>query len=138
MENDCIFCKIIAGTLPCSKVYEDDAVIAFMDINPINEGHTLIVPKQHFAELHEMPETLATQLFKVALRVEKAVRNIEIECEGTNLIQNNGKVAGQDVHHVHFHVIPRRKQDTFRFKIEPLKIERKRLQEIAASLAANL
>lgn len=103
---DCIFCKIAAGEIPSVKVYEDDRVLAFMDINPINEGHLLIIPKAHAATIHEIAEAdflavmSATQ--KLAAAVKKALKP-----DGINLLQLNGKAANQVVPHLHVHIVPR-------------------------------
>ena len=101
-----IFSKIIAGDIPCEKVYEDDRVLAFLDINPVNHGHTLVIPKEHTTNIFDVaPETLA-QLITVAQRVAAAQRDA-LACDGVNLVMNNGEAAGQEVPHIHFHVIPR-------------------------------
>ena len=137
--HSCIFCKIIQGEIPSSIVYQDEHVIAFLDINPINPGHVLIVPKQHYASLKEVPTEMAMQLFKVVLDVEKAVWVTEgVRCEGTNLLQNNGKSAWQDVFHVHFHVIPRFKGDQFKIKIEAGKPSREELDMMATHIRNGL
>ena len=115
MKNNCLFCAICAGEIPSFKIYEDDEVFAFLDINPISEGHTLVVPKRHSANLLEAePETLAKTISRVRLiaaHLKKA-----LGCDGFNIMQNNGECAGQSVHHLHFHIIPRRDGDKFAFK----------------------
>ena len=90
---DCIFCKIIQGEVPASKVYEDEEVIAFMDLFPIHEGHVLVVPKQHYATLREVPLGLAEKLTKVVVQLERSIWESGLTCEGTNILQNNGKAA---------------------------------------------
>ena len=107
MQNtDCIFCKIIAGQIPATKIYEDDKVLAFLDIGPISDGHTLVVPKQHYEKVHECPpEVLAdiwAKLGKIAGAVSSAMNS-----DGYNVLCNNGRAAGQLVDHLHFHIIPR-------------------------------
>ncbi|MEY3243237.1 MAG: hypothetical protein RIR11_4676 [Bacteroidota bacterium] len=137
--HSCIFCKIIKGEIPSSIVHDDEHVIAFLDINPINPGHVLIVPKQHYASIKEVPTETAMQLFKVVLDVEKAVWVADgVRCEGTNLLQNNGKSAWQDVFHVHFHVIPRFKGDNFKIKIEAGKPSREELDTMAAHIRSKI
>jgi len=105
MQN-CIFCKIIAGQIPSCKVYEDEQTIAFMDIGPIVKGHLLVVPKKHFAHLLETPADVLAGLIvivrKIAAAQQKALR-----ADGVNIVQSNGRAAGQVVDHIHFHVIPR-------------------------------
>ena len=103
---DCIFCKIIAGEIPASKIYEDEQVLAFLDISQVTPGHTLIVPKQHYRNLLEMDATSASQLFaqvpQVAQKVMKATK-----AAGMNIISNCEEVAGQTVFHTHAHLVPR-------------------------------
>lgn len=114
--NACIFCKIIAGELPAHRVYEDDDVLAFMDINPVNHGHVLIIPKMHYSELSNIPLATSVALWKVVKKIEEAVwQTPGLPCEGTNILLNNGAAAGQEVFHTHFHVIPRLSGDGSRF-----------------------
>jgi histidine triad (HIT) family protein len=111
----CVFCEIAAGRLPASIVYEDNMVLAIMDLHPVNPGHVMVIPRRHFETLNDMDETTGMHLFQIAMRVEQALRNVEgIRCEGTNLLQNNGRVAGQDVFHSHLHIIPRFAGDAMR------------------------
>ena len=105
-SQDCLFCKIIRGEIPCRKVYEDDRVFAFLDINPVNIGHTLVVPKTHFMDLTAMPEDAAAQLFAVVHRVAKSAPNA-VGASAFNLGMNTGAAAGQLVLHAHVHVMPR-------------------------------
>lgn len=137
---DCIFCKIIAGELPASKVYEDEQLLAFMDIRPVNEGHLLVVPKNHHALLKDMPLESADHLFKTAIRIERCLWETDIPCEGTNLLQNNGATAWQEVHHVHVHVIPRLSGDYSRIKLSlsALKPNRTELDTTAKKIEAAL
>ncbi|WP_367391870.1 HIT family protein [Lewinella sp. LCG006] len=117
--NACIFCKIVAGQLPAHRVYEDEDVLAFMDINPINHGHVLIIPKVHYAELRSIPLATSTAVWEVVKKVEQAIwQTPGLSCEGTNILQNNGAAAGQDVFHAHFHVIPRLSGDGSRFRFK--------------------
>jgi histidine triad (HIT) family protein len=103
---DCIFCKIVDGEIPCTKVFEDDRVLAFMDINPLNEGHLLVIPKSHAAtifEIHEKDFAAVTAVtHKIAGAVQKALNP-----EGINVLQLNGKAANQVVPHLHVHIVPR-------------------------------
>jgi histidine triad (HIT) family protein len=107
---DCVFCKIAAGEIPATKVFEDEECLAFMDIGPLADGHTLLIPKKHYEMLWEMPPEeagrLAAKLPALAAAVKAAV-----DVPGVNVLQNNGKVSGQAVMHVHFHLIPRREGD---------------------------
>lgn len=107
---DCIFCKIIAGELPSHRVYEDEKVFAFLDIAPVNPGHTLVVPKKHYANIEEIPEEDLCALFKAVKKIGLAIKN-GLGAEGYNINENNDPIAGQIVPHIHFHIIPRRKGD---------------------------
>jgi len=108
--DDCIFCKIIAGDIPCHKIYENGEVLAFLDVNPLSDGHTLVIPKSHFSTVDqctsEVLGSVASKLDKIAAAVVAAT-----ECDGYNILCNNGRAAGQVVEHVHFHVIPRMNDD---------------------------
>ena len=109
---DCIFCQIIKGQLPCAKVYEDKRVISFLDINPVNPGHTLVVPKSHYETLFEIPAEDLKTCTLIAQKVARAVFK-GTGASGLNLIQNNFRSAGQLIDHVHIHLIPRYPQDNF-------------------------
>lgn len=111
---ECIFCQIIAGELPSYKVYEDDNTVAFLDIHPVNHGHILVLPKVHHSRLNEMDFALGADLFRTVMKIQKVVA--ANGCSGTNILQNNGRVAGQEIEHVHFHIIPRFNNDNFRLK----------------------
>lgn len=110
---DCIFCKIIAGELPSSKVYEDKDVLAFLDIKPINPGHTLVIPKNHFESIHDTPDEIVARISVVAKKIAGAIQK-GIGAEGVNIGMNNGKAAGQIVFHAHVHVMPRYSKDSFK------------------------
>lgn len=102
----CIFCKIIAGEIPCHKVYEDGQVLAFLDIKPLNPGHTLVVPKKHYENLEEINEEELTALILAIKKIGSLVKE-KLGVAGYNVSENNGEVAGQEVPHLHFHIIPR-------------------------------
>jgi histidine triad (HIT) family protein len=110
MMEDCLFCRIIAGKIPSEKVYEDDAVFAFLDVYPASEGHTLIAPKKHFSRFTDMDAESVASLFEAARKITAALENA-LSAEGSNIGINDGEVAGQEIPHVHVHVIPRRKGD---------------------------
>ena len=112
MAQDCIFCQIIRKEAPANVVYEDHQVAAFLSNRPVNEGHTLVVPKKHYENIFEIPEEEAAYLFRVAKRVADAVRNAK-SAEGIRIVQNNGWAAGQVVFHLHVHVIPMEPNDGF-------------------------
>ncbi|MBI5398042.1 HIT family protein [Candidatus Woesearchaeota archaeon] len=110
--TDCIFCKIIRGEIPCTKIYENHKALAFLDINPINNGHALVMPKEHHETLLDTPDEVLAETVKLAKRVAKAVKE-GTGADGVNLGQNNFRAAGQLVFHLHFHVIPRFEGDGF-------------------------
>ncbi|WP_336085090.1 HIT family protein [Nocardia sp. SSK8] len=113
--NDCVFCRIVAGTAPATKVYEDDAVCAFLDIRPITRGHTLIVPKKHATELDDLAPETGADLFRTGHRLARALRRGGLASDGANLILNDGTAAFQTVGHVHLHVVPRKHGDKLAF-----------------------
>jgi histidine triad (HIT) family protein len=112
-NENCIFCKIVKGEIPCQKLYENDSVLAFLDIGPVNKGHALVIPKKHYESLFDIPDDSLTLIAKAAKKVAKAVMQAT-QAEGLNLLQNNYKVAGQLVPHAHFHIIPRFGDDGFK------------------------
>ncbi|MFP4057451.1 MAG: HIT family protein [Candidatus Brocadiia bacterium] len=113
-DPECIFCKIIAGDVPSECVFQDDHAVAFLDINPIAPGHTLLVPRKHCEGLLDAPADVLHAVIERAPRVARAVMKAT-EAEGFNLIQFNGSCAGQEVFHLHFHIIPRRPGDGVSF-----------------------
>ena len=110
--TDCIFCQIVAGTAPASLVYRDEVCAAFMDIQPVNAGHVLVVPRQHYESFLDLPPEVGRHLFDVAMRLGPVIRNVSA-AEGMNLVISSGAAAGQDVYHFHVHLIPRRAGDGF-------------------------
>lgn len=138
---DCIFCKIIAKEIPASMVYEDDTVCAFMDIQPVNTGHVLVIPKKHSVNLAELDPEAGSQMFITGQKIAGAIRKTDINCEGVNLFLADGVVAGQEVFHCHLHVIPRFKGDDFGFKFSKDYFnlpERKELDANAGKIRAIL
>jgi histidine triad (HIT) family protein len=113
--TDCIFCQIVAGTLPSSKVYEDEICLAFMDIQPVNPGHMLLVSKMHFADLADLPANIGAHIFQVAQRIALTLLQTAVKSEGVDLFLAHGEAAGQEIFHVHLHVIPRYEGDGFGF-----------------------
>jgi len=112
---ECIFCKIVAGAIPCTKVYEDAHVLSFLDIGPISPGHTLLLPKKHYGAIMEMPAGEVAALFKPVAALAAAVRTA-VGADGINVLQNNGPTAGQVVPHLHIHLIPRWPDDGLGFR----------------------
>jgi len=109
MEN-CVFCKIIKGELPANKIYEDDLVLAFLDIAPINKGHILIIPKEHHYSITTVPTEYLNQMMNIAPKIGSALMRV-MDADGFNLILSNGICAGQIIPHVHLHIIPRHPED---------------------------
>jgi histidine triad (HIT) family protein len=115
----CAFCEIIAGGSPASVVYRDDSCMAFMDIVPVNAGHLLVIPIQHSAYLSDLDPEVGGVLFRVAQRLSAAVRRSGLKAEGINLLLADGEAAGQEVFHVHLHVLPRFRGDGFGHRFPP-------------------
>ena len=105
-DESCIFCKIVQKQAPSSIIYEDDYVMAFLDIRPVNEGHTLIIPKEHYADIFDTPSELLGKVHQVTKKVAVAVKQA-VNVDGISIIQQNGRAANQDIFHLHVHVIPR-------------------------------
>lgn len=106
LTEDCVFCRILRGEIPCTKVYEDGKVLAFLDIAPMNPGHTVVIPKIHACSTTDIPVEYLTAMTAAAPKIGVALMRV-VKAEGFNLLINNGRVAGQMVPHVHLHVIPR-------------------------------
>lgn len=104
--SNCIFCKIVSGEIPSFKVYENDQVMAFMDISQTTKGHTLVIPKIHNENIYELESEAARDIFEVVPKIAKAIK-AEFNPEGLNIISNTGEIAGQTVFHFHIHLIPR-------------------------------
>eukprot|EP00752_Nemacystus_decipiens_P010732 g9555.t1 len=105
-DPDCIFCKIVAGDIPCHKLYEDDLVLAFLDIGPLSKGHALVIPKGHYETIDQVPPEVAAAMGRIVPALSKAIMQAT-GATSWNLLQNNGSAAGQVVPHVHLHIIPR-------------------------------
>ena len=105
-EEKCIFCLIASGDIPCAKVYEDEELLAFLDLSPARPGHTLVIPKAHYKDMLEVPVSLAPAVFSALKKVGAAVMKAT-GASGFNIMQNNGLSAGQTMFHIHWHIIPR-------------------------------
>lgn len=127
MKDTCVFCKIARGEIPAKVVYENSKIIAFLDINPRNEGHTLVIPKAHYQSLLDMPEEILSELLIVAKELCEKMKN-KLQAKGFNLVINIGKVAGQEVPHFHLHIIPRYPDDGEVIKFGEIK--QKNLEEV--------
>ncbi len=109
-KDDCIFCKIAAGEIPSKTIYEDDKFRVILDLGPATRGHALILPKDHYANIYEIPEDLAADAFKLAKKMITLMTE-KLGCDGANIVQNNNECAGQTVFHFHMHLIPRYEGD---------------------------
>lgn len=105
--TDCIFCKIINHEIPSYTIYEDEDVLAFLDISQVSKGHTLVIPKKHVANIFEYDEELAARVWSKLPLIARAVRKFDPDIKGMNVLNNNGEIASQSVFHSHFHLIPR-------------------------------
>ena len=143
MSEYCSFCKIMSGEGQASIVYEDDSVVAFMDLRPANVGHTLVVPREHWETIYDVPEKILADLFAVVKRVSFALKK-SVGAEGISILQFNERAAGQSVRHFHVHVIPRSRGDAISKLMGAMlglgfeKVERKNLDEIAEKIKENL
>lgn len=109
-DEACIFCKLAAGEIPSATIYEDQEFRVLLDLNPATRGHALILPKEHFMDIFEMPEEWVAKAFALAKRMSEKMKEV-LGCDGLNIVQNNGAVAGQTVFHFHIHLIPRYEND---------------------------
>jgi histidine triad (HIT) family protein len=134
---DCIFCKIAAGQIPSVKIYEDENVLAFLDIGPLSDGHTLVIPKKHYEKIHECPGELIAKIGEILPKVAGAVFGA-IKSEGYNILCNNGRASGQLVEHIHFHIIPRNTGDGVFTQWPAKKYPAGKIEEIAKKITAKL
>ena len=136
-DPDCVFCKIVAGTIPCFKLFEDAETLAFLDINPVHDGHALVIPKAHYPTVFELPPEAFAAAGRTAIRVAAAV-NAALAPDGLNLLQSNGPGAAQSVPHFHLHILPRRMNDglVVNWTLKPG--DRARIAEIAERIRARL
>lgn len=136
--NDCIFCKIVRGDIPCHKVYEDDDVLAFLDISQTTKGHTLVISKEHFRNLLYVPKDILAKVMGAAQKIAQA-QVASLGAKGVNIINNTNEVAGQTVMHFHVHVIPRySNEDALRLEFNSNKIENLSLPAIAAEISKEI
>jgi histidine triad (HIT) family protein len=132
MNESCVFCEIVERKAPASIVYEDDIVLAFMSIGPVNPGHLLVIPKRHYELMEDMDEHTGKHLFGVCMRMNSAIRMSGLKSEGANLFLADGEAAFQEVPHVHMHVLPRFKGDKFKVDADwSVKPSREELDDIA-------
>jgi diadenosine tetraphosphate (Ap4A) HIT family hydrolase len=117
-DQDCVFCDIVTGDGAASKVYEDEELLAVMDIRPVTTGHLLVIPKRHSIGLADLPEDTGAGMWRLGHRLAGALRRSTLRCEGVNFFLADGEPAGQEVWHVHLHVIPRFAGDGFRISAD--------------------
>ena len=133
MDN-CIFCKIANGVIPSNTLFEDEDFRVILDIEPATKGHALILPKKHFANLYEIDDERASKVLLVAKQMATKMQKA-LNCDGLNVVQNNGSVAGQTVFHFHMHLIPRYENDNQRISWKPMDVAAETLTEIKKVLA---
>lgn len=133
-KENCIFCKLSNGEIPTNALYEDDIVKVIFDLNPASKGHVLIIPKNHFDDIYSMDNDTAAHVFQIAVKVSKAMKEA-LNCDGLNIVQNNGEAAGQTVFHFHMHIIPRYEGDTVDIKWVPGKAEAEEITQIKEKIA---
>lgn len=138
---DCVICKLLAGELEVSMVHQDDLCSAFMDIQPVNRGHVLVVPNRHTAEVPGLTEAESARMLVLAQRINAALRTSGLKCEGVNFFLADGEAAGQEVFHVHLHIFPRFTKDGFRLVLPShygRQPSRRSLDETAALIRKHL
>jgi histidine triad (HIT) family protein len=132
-DDDCIFCSIVKGDAPVTKVDEDEHTIAFMDIHPWTEGHALVIPKEHYQDLYEIPDETLHQVMSAAKRLAGRVRD-GLDADGVNLLNSTGRAAWQTVFHFHVHVIPRYEDDPLELPVRPQEGDPDEIKQIAEKL----
>jgi len=135
--GDCIFCKIVKGEIPSVKVYEDESVLAFMDINPINDGHTLVIPKKHAENIFEIEAKDLLAVMEVAHKIARAIKE-SLKPEALTVVQLNGRLAGQMVPHLHVHLIPRREGDALKVSWEMIPGDMEKIKAAAEKIKSAL
>ena len=136
-KDDCLFCKIAAGQIPVVKIYEDDVVLAFLDIGLISDGHTLVIPKEHYEKVHQCPSELLAQVYARMGKIAQAVSSA-MKADGYNILCNNGRAAGQLIDHLHFHIVPRKLNDGVFNRWPSYKYQEGKIEQIAAQIRSNL
>ena len=136
-DDNCIFCKIANGDIPSKTIYEDDEFRVILDLGPATEGHALILPKDHYANLYELPDVVAGKVLKLAKKMAIQMTK-KLGCDGFNIVQNNGEVAGQTVFHFHMHLIPRYSDDNQQIGWKPIESTQEELEEIKNKILGNV
>ena len=134
---NCIFCKIAKGEIDSAKIYEDETVFSFLDINPLTKGHCLVIPKKHFEDIFDIEAQILEKIIVAAKNISEKLRK-SLKADGLNLLQSNGSKAGQEVLHFHLHIIPRYEEDGLRrnnlFRERPKKESIENLKKIAETI----
>lgn len=136
VKDDCIFCKIAAGEIPSKTIYEDEKYRVILDLGPATRGHALILPKNHYANLFELPEEDAKEVICLAKKMATIMKD-KLGCDGFNMVQNNGEAAGQTVFHFHMHLIPRYENDGQEIGWKPGSPSQDELEEIKKQIAGE-
>lgn len=136
-QDDCIFCKIAKGEIPSTTIYEDSDFRVFFDVAPASKGHCLIVPKEHYNDIFEMDAETGGKLFSLATVIARNLKK-ELQCDGMNILQNNGLIAGQTVFHFHLHIIPRYAGDTVNITWQQGEADRNELAELAKKIRKGI
>lgn len=137
IKQNCLFCNVAGGNMESSTIFENSEFRVVLDPFPASKGHTLIIPKEHIENIYELDTESASRLFALATHVAKVLKNI-YNCDGLNIIQNNGEAGGQTVFHFHLHLVPRYKDDNVTIKWETLQVDRRELDEMAQQISLNL
>jgi histidine triad (HIT) family protein len=133
MADDCIFCSIVAGDAPATIVDEDEHTVAFMDIHPWTRGHALVIPREHYQDIHEIPDETLTHVITAAKRLAQRAVDV-LDADGVNLLNSTGRAAWQTVFHFHLHVIPRYEDDPLELPVRPQEGDPDEIKEIAEKL----
>ena len=136
-DKDCIFCKIANGEIPSATIYENSDFRVILDVAPANRGHALIIPKEHFQDIFDIDAVTAGKLFSLATEVARAMKSV-LHCDGLNIVQNNGLIAGQTVFHFHLHLIPRYEGDGIKLTWEQHESDSTDLQELAREIRKKI
>lgn len=136
-RSQCIFCRIASGEIPSIKIYEDSTTLAFLDIRPVSEGHTLVIPKQHCGQLHHCPAGILADVLASVARVAGAVA-AAMKADGYNVLCNNGPAAGQIIEHLHFHIVPRISGDGVFNRWPAREYEPGRIEQVAEKIRKSL
>ena len=135
--SECVFCDLVVGEGEASVVFEDERTVALMDLHPVNPGHVLLIPRRHAAALADLDEETGAHVFRLAMRMQQAIRGSGVRCEGINVFVADGEAAGQDVFHFHLHVIPRFDGDPFTIEADWREAARPELDRVAADIRTS-